>query len=224
MSLPVRDAVIPAQSEEESFLYVLGKNLPAELTDELMRGWRKNPAALQRALKAALCPPEIASGLEPWWTVFLGKLPSTAHYVRALKRVRGTDMMISPSAISALAQISLSPQHVLITLAKMSYAELGFAGPPRIEELHDRIIHLGGKPLPMEAGPALRLAYPKGRVWQSNLEKLMILTDLDEDDEGVFGLLAPVVGRLKLEYGASNPKKMDSDVEWVFEIGRQLVS
>ena len=140
------------------FLAVVGESMP-ELSGEVMQGWIQNPRAVQKALKEALCPPEVVLDLMVWKTIQLGTGLKIAKDFR--KAIKNSGFHISDWAGDILGKsgFTVVTQATEVDLVKVTVAELGFKEGARRDQIYKKAQELGLDLCPPEVGPQLRLQY-----------------------------------------------------------------
>lgn len=157
----------------------IAENMP-HMESELMQNWIDNPKGLQKALKGALCPPEMKappSTLETFFRLKLGTgLKSADDFRRALTEANckigsWADRIFNKSHFTA------SHEEVEVELVAVSAEELGFNLGATLCQVYSRASQFGLGLCPIEVGPQLRLQYthqPRGEYVLVAMEPIAV--------------------------------------------------
>lgn len=147
------------------FLSAVSQNMPRGMSGAMMQGWINDPKALQKALRAALCPStEMAtckatpvSEMKPWKTIKLGTgLKTGQDFYDALA---DEDLRVDEGGILQRPEFSVATQCFEVDLVRVSVRDLGFERKTLYRAICVRAKKLGLELCPAEVGPQLRLQY-----------------------------------------------------------------
>lgn len=162
----------------KKFIAMILECLP-ELDSQAMQGWIENPKSLRKRLAEALQP---ILRFEIWKTIEIGTgLQNADAFCHALKD-NGCSISDWAKDIMRKPAFAVTPEKAELNLVKVSVAELGFSSDATRKKIYERAISMGLKLVPAEAGPQLRLQYPK----QPHGEWLLMAMEPIKDSDGDF--------------------------------------
>lgn len=157
---------------------------------------------------------ELLAGRLPFATVRIGTFRNAPDLHRAL--IDGGYEF--STADNCLDKIPLATEPEDIDVYSISNSELGLPENVTVAEVFEAIAAIGGKKLPAEVGPMLRLQKPD----QDKREELLIYMDTLEDPNGhkLIFIVSNYKDQLHLYYGAAQGYTLRYDATWLIGFDR----